>query len=132
MNETDIFNGLWESIFGGGSVPVIIGYVLLALCVVAKFFLEGKAHGKAKAWLGAVIGTVFGAAAALAAGGEWQRTTVIALLGGAASTGLLSLIKGTIPEFGKPTPVPEEPPPAEAASDGPQTPYSPPQEGPTP
>ena len=142
MNETQALEGLWNSI-GHAPWPVVIGFALAAICLLVKFFTEGKARGQAKAWLGAIVGTAFGVACSLAAGGEWRSTVVLGLFGGASSTGLLSLIKGTIPEFGKPSepPGPMYPsaegqpvgaPPLDVViKAGPQTPYDPPQEPPT-
>ena len=53
---------VWET---GGSRPYT---ALAAICLLVKFFTEGKARGQAKAWLGAIVGTAFGVACSLAAG----------------------------------------------------------------
>lgn len=124
MNETQALEGLWAAI-GHAPWPVVIGYALVALCIGWKGLTEGKLHGQVKAWSGAVAGMVLGVGSAMALDSDWIHAVVFGVLVGGTSTGFWSMVKQTIPDLGKDTPVPATPPPEEPPPDsGAQTPYT--------
>lgn len=102
MNETQVFEGLWASI-GHAAWPVVIGYVLVALCIGAKGLTEGKLHGVVKAWFGATAGMLVGVGSSMALEGDWIHAVVFGVLVGGTSTGFWSMVKSTIPDIGKPS-----------------------------
>lgn len=115
MNETQALEGLWAAV-GHAPWPVVIGYALVALCIAVKGFTEGKAHGEAKDWIGVTVGMVVGVGSAMALDGDWVHAVVFGVLIGGSSTGFWRKVKSKIPEFGKPTPTPNVPPPSEPST----------------
>jgi len=131
MNETQALEGLWASI-GHAPWPVVIGYVLVALCIGFKGLTEGKLHSQVKAWAGAVVGMLVGVGSSMALDGDWIHAVVFGVLIGGTSTGFWSMVKQTIPDIGKPS----DPPGPMTTTNvtvnvEAQTPYDPPQEPPT-
>lgn len=114
MNEVQALDGFWASI-GHASWPVVFGYAIVALCIGIKGMTEGKAHGTPKAWIGAVTGMAIGVGSSMALEGDWVHAIVFGVLVSGSSTGFWSMVKSTIPEFGKPSNMP--PPPPSSSSD---------------
>lgn len=108
MNETQVLEGFWASI-GHAPWPVVFGYAIVAICIGVKGMTEGKAHGKPKAWLGAVTGMLIGVGSSMALEGDWVHAIVFGVLVAGSSTGFWSMVKSTIPEFGKPSNMPPPP-----------------------
>jgi hypothetical protein len=102
VNETQVFEGLWAAA-GHAPWPVVIGYIIIAACIVWKGMTEGKLHGEVKTWSSVTLGMLVGVGVSMAAGGTWIHDVVFGVLIGGQSSGFWSKVKNKIPDIGKPS-----------------------------